>query len=176
MFYPAESAITAPNQYPELVGINPLDANGLRERIQADLDVFVADHRSLMSAVSPDTLPLLDSLEGLLSGGKRLRPMLTLAAALKLLETRAPRDYVILIFLGWFLCLATFLGAQDITATVWVLPTVWLLAAALLLAGPVRVRDLFVEGRPVVAAGQVVTIDLPSVIEAQNRLALRLAQ
>ncbi|HBV55574.1 MAG TPA: 8-oxoguanine deaminase [Rhodobacteraceae bacterium] len=48
--------------------------------------------------------------------------------------------------------------------------------AALLLAGPVRVRDLFVEGRPVVAAGQVVTIDLPSVIEAQNRLALRLAQ
>ena len=56
------------------MGINPLDANGLRERIQADLDVFVADHRSLMSAVSPDTLPLLDSLEGLLSGGKRLRP------------------------------------------------------------------------------------------------------
>jgi geranylgeranyl diphosphate synthase, type I len=56
------------------VGINPLDANGLRERIQGHLDVFVADHRALMASVSPDTLPLLDSLEGLLAGGKRLRP------------------------------------------------------------------------------------------------------
>jgi geranylgeranyl diphosphate synthase, type I len=56
------------------VGINPLDANDLRERIQANLDAFVADHRSLMAAVSPDTLPLLESLEGLLVGGKRLRP------------------------------------------------------------------------------------------------------
>ena len=56
------------------MGINPLDANDLRVRIQANLDAFVADHRSLMAAVSPDTLPLLDSLEGLLVGGKRLRP------------------------------------------------------------------------------------------------------
>jgi len=56
------------------VGINPLDANGLRARIQASLDEFVADHKSLMSAVSLDTLPLVESLEGLLAGGKRLRP------------------------------------------------------------------------------------------------------
>ena len=56
------------------MGINPLDANGLRARIQASLDVFVSDHKSLMLAVSPDTLPLVDSLEGLLVGGKRLRP------------------------------------------------------------------------------------------------------
>lgn len=47
--------------------------------------------------------------------------------------------------------------------------------AALLLAGPTRVRDLFVEGRQVVAAGQMVTIDLPRVIETQNRLARALA-
>ncbi len=47
--------------------------------------------------------------------------------------------------------------------------------AALLLAGPSRVRDLFVEGRQVVQGGQVTTIDLPMVIEAQNRLATRLA-
>ena len=33
--------------------------------------------------------------------------------------------------------------------------------AALLLAGPTRVRDLFVEGRQVVQGGQVVTMDLP---------------
>jgi geranylgeranyl diphosphate synthase type I len=56
------------------VGINPLDANGLRERIQTNLDDFVSEHRSLMVKVSPDTLPLIESLEGLLVGGKRLRP------------------------------------------------------------------------------------------------------
>jgi cytosine/adenosine deaminase-related metal-dependent hydrolase len=42
---------------------------------------------------------------------------------------------------------------------------------ALLLAGPMRVRDLFVEGRQVVADGQMLTVDLPRVIERQNRLA-----
>ncbi|MEQ8923122.1 MAG: 8-oxoguanine deaminase [Roseovarius sp.] len=43
--------------------------------------------------------------------------------------------------------------------------------AALLLAGPVKVRDLFVEGRSVVREGQVVTVDLPKVVERQNALA-----
>ena len=43
--------------------------------------------------------------------------------------------------------------------------------AALLLAGPTRVRDLFVEGRQVVRDAQMVTIDLPRVIERQNGLA-----
>lgn len=47
--------------------------------------------------------------------------------------------------------------------------------AALLLAGPARVRDLFVEGRAVVRAGRMVTIDLPVVLERQNRLARSLA-
>ena len=46
--------------------------------------------------------------------------------------------------------------------------------AALLLAGPVKVRDLFVEGRAVVREGQVVTVDLPKVVERQNALATRL--
>jgi cytosine/adenosine deaminase-related metal-dependent hydrolase len=45
---------------------------------------------------------------------------------------------------------------------------------AMLLAGPMRVRDLFVEGRRVVASGQVTTIDLPRVVERQNQLARRL--
>jgi geranylgeranyl diphosphate synthase type I len=56
------------------VGINPLDANDLRARIQVNLDLFVSEHRAMMLAVSPDTLPLIESLEGLLVGGKRLRP------------------------------------------------------------------------------------------------------
>jgi cytosine/adenosine deaminase-related metal-dependent hydrolase len=47
--------------------------------------------------------------------------------------------------------------------------------AALLLAGPTRVRDLIVEGKRVVAEGQMVTIDLPRVIEQQNAMARALA-
>jgi len=48
--------------------------------------------------------------------------------------------------------------------------------AALVLAGPVRVRDLLVEGRRVVREGQIATIDLPRVLEDQRRLARRLVQ
>ena len=47
--------------------------------------------------------------------------------------------------------------------------------AALLLAGPVRVRDLLVEGRRVVREGQIATIDIGRVLEDQRRLARRLA-
>lgn len=47
--------------------------------------------------------------------------------------------------------------------------------AALVLAGPVRVRDLLVEGRRVVREGQLATIDLPRVLEDQRRLARALA-
>ncbi|SHI94347.1 Cytosine/adenosine deaminase [Ruegeria lacuscaerulensis ITI-1157] len=43
--------------------------------------------------------------------------------------------------------------------------------AALLLAGPVRVKHLFVEGRQIVRDGQIATVDMPRVIERQNRLA-----
>lgn len=50
----------------------------------------------------------------------------------------------------------------------------WDPVASLLLCGPTRVRDLFVEGRAVVREGQMVTIDLPRAVEAQNRLAARL--
>jgi cytosine/adenosine deaminase-related metal-dependent hydrolase len=49
-------------------------------------------------------------------------------------------------------------------------------AAALLLAGPTKVRDLFVEGRQVVRDGQMATIDLPRMIERQNTLARGLMQ
>jgi cytosine/adenosine deaminase-related metal-dependent hydrolase len=43
--------------------------------------------------------------------------------------------------------------------------------ATLLLAGPTRVKHLFVEGRQIVRDEQVVTLDLPKVIERQNQLA-----
>ena len=51
----------------------------------------------------------------------------------------------------------------------------WDPVAALMLSGPTRVKDLFVEGRHVVRDGQVATIDLPTLIERQNRLARQLA-
>jgi cytosine/adenosine deaminase-related metal-dependent hydrolase len=51
----------------------------------------------------------------------------------------------------------------------------WDPVASLVLCGPTRVRDLFVEGRAVVSGGQMATIDLPRVIEVQNRIAARLA-
>ncbi len=47
--------------------------------------------------------------------------------------------------------------------------------AALLLAGPVRVKHLFVEGRQIVRDGHIVTLDMPRVIERQNELARALA-
>jgi transglutaminase-like putative cysteine protease len=64
-----------------------------------------------------------------LDGGTAL---LALMSALKLLETKNARDHTVLIFIGLFLCLASFLYAQDVVTAAWVLPTVWLLAAALL--------------------------------------------
>lgn len=51
----------------------------------------------------------------------------------------------------------------------------WDPVAALLLAGPPRVKHLFVEGRQVVRDGRLTTIDLPRVIEDQTRLARALA-
>jgi transglutaminase-like putative cysteine protease len=68
------------------------------------------------------------SLTGLDAG----TALLTLMAALKLLETRKPRDHMVLVFIGWFLCLATFLYGQGMIAAAWVLPAVWLLSASLL--------------------------------------------
>jgi cytosine/adenosine deaminase-related metal-dependent hydrolase len=47
--------------------------------------------------------------------------------------------------------------------------------AALLLAGPTKVRHLFVEGRQVVRDGHMATIDLPRVVARQNALARALA-
>lgn len=44
-------------------------------------------------------------------------------------------------------------------------------AAALLLAGPTRVRDLFVEGRRVVAEGQLATMEAGRIAEDATRLA-----
>ncbi|WP_149588244.1 8-oxoguanine deaminase [Tabrizicola flagellatus] len=51
----------------------------------------------------------------------------------------------------------------------------WDPVAALILCGPSRVRDLIVEGRQIVRDGQLITLDLPRLLEQQRRLAVRLA-
>ncbi len=48
--------------------------------------------------------------------------------------------------------------------------------AALLLAGPTRVKHLLVEGRVVVADGELTTVDLPGLVTHQNRLAAQLME
>ena len=54
--------------------IHPLDDHDMRNRVNNVIVDFIADHRSVMGAVSTDVLPLVDSLAGLMDGGKRLRP------------------------------------------------------------------------------------------------------
>lgn len=51
----------------------------------------------------------------------------------------------------------------------------WDPVAALVLCGPTQVRHLIVEGRQVVRDGQMVTLDLPRLLERQRTLAARLA-
>ena len=50
----------------------------------------------------------------------------------------------------------------------------WDPVASLILCGPTRVRDLIVEGREIVRAGQIKTFDFASAITRQNRLAQKL--
>lgn len=50
----------------------------------------------------------------------------------------------------------------------------WDAVAALVLCGPGRVRDLFVDGRRVVAGGQMVTVDVAAIVGRQTALAHKL--
>jgi cytosine/adenosine deaminase-related metal-dependent hydrolase len=51
----------------------------------------------------------------------------------------------------------------------------WDPVAALILCGPTRVRDLLVEGRPIVEGGRITTLDLVRLTDRQRALARRLA-
>ena len=95
-----------------------------------------------------------------LDGGTAL---LALMAALKLLETRSVRDLTVLVFIGWFLCLASFLYSQDVLTAAWVLGSVWLLAAALLrvsrrVPGGPAPRPFRATGRTLLKAAPVAAV------------------
>jgi transglutaminase-like putative cysteine protease len=88
--------------------------------------------------------------------------LLVLMAALKLLETHTPRDHVIVVFIAWFLCIATFFYDQSIVSIAWVIPGVWLGAAALL-----RVSRTGADGppqRPLRDTGAMLLRALPFVL------------
>ena len=53
---------------------SPLDAAGLRVRVQAVVDEMLAAQAAILGAVSDDLSPMVDALSGLMAGGKRLRP------------------------------------------------------------------------------------------------------
>ena len=52
----------------------PLDAEDLRRRVDATLADFLARQAQILTSVSPDCNELVESVIGLMSGGKRLRP------------------------------------------------------------------------------------------------------
>jgi transglutaminase-like putative cysteine protease len=66
-----------------------------------------------------------------LNGVEAGTAMLALMAALKLSETRTPRDHAVLVFIGYFLCLASLLYQQSMLRFVHALLVCWLLTIAL---------------------------------------------
>ncbi len=57
--------------------------------------------------------------------------LLAIMAGLKLTETRAPRDHAVLVFIGYFLCVATLLYEQSFLRLAYSVLVAWLLTAAL---------------------------------------------
>jgi geranylgeranyl diphosphate synthase type I len=53
---------------------SPLDYEDLRARVQKALDDVLAHQAGILDDVSPDLAPLMDAVNDLLRGGKRLRP------------------------------------------------------------------------------------------------------
>ncbi len=57
--------------------------------------------------------------------------LLAIMAALKLTETRAPRDHAVIVFIGYFLCASALLYEQSFVRLAYALLVAWLLTAAL---------------------------------------------
>ena len=56
------------------VNSSPLEAEGLRDRVQKSLNDFVAGQTPRLDAISEDLGPMVDAIAALVAGGKRLRP------------------------------------------------------------------------------------------------------
>jgi transglutaminase-like putative cysteine protease len=85
--------------------------------------------------------------------------LLSVMACLKLLETRAPRDHAVLVFVGYLLCLATLLYGETPSRLAFVLLAVWLLTAAL--ARVHRPVGADAPVRPFALAARMLALGLP---------------
>jgi len=54
--------------------VNPLDAEDLRVRVHKVLEDFLSRQTEALEAVSPDCAPMVEAVDDLMHGGKRLRP------------------------------------------------------------------------------------------------------
>ena len=85
--------------------------------------------------------------------------LLSVMASLKVLETRAPRDHAVLVFVGYLLCLSTLLYEQSLARLGYVLVAAWLLTAALArVHRPVEANS---EVRPFRVAARMLALGLP---------------
>lgn len=85
--------------------------------------------------------------------------LLTVMAAVKLAETRTPRDHAVLVFIGYFLCLAALLHEQSFGRLAYVLAASWALTAAL--ARVHRPVEANTAVRPFRLAARVLALGLP---------------
>jgi geranylgeranyl diphosphate synthase, type I len=53
---------------------SPLDAADLRARVQPLIDTALTEQGAILTSVGDDLTPMIESLQCLLAGGKRLRP------------------------------------------------------------------------------------------------------
>jgi transglutaminase-like putative cysteine protease len=108
---------------------------------------------------------LLAATSGVLAGYRTLNgldagtALLAIMAGLKLTETRAPRDHAVLVFIGYFLCLATLLYQQSFVRLAYVLAAAWLLTAAL--ARVHRPIEANTPVRPLRLAARVLALGAP---------------
>ena len=59
---------------PRATGVEPVDVEDLRHRVQKTLDDLLGQQTQVVESVSEDLSPLMDAIGDLLRGGKRLRP------------------------------------------------------------------------------------------------------
>jgi len=88
--------------------------------------------------------------------------LLVLMAGLKMVETQTRRDHVIVMFIGWFLCLAALLHDQSPLTAAWVMVAFWLLAATLLIVARTGAGGL--ARSPFGITGRMLLLALPLMI------------
>lgn len=99
---------------------------------------------------------------GALTGLDAGSALLVLMAGLKVVETRSRRDHVMVVFIGWFMCLAALLHDQSPLTAAWVSMAFWLLAATLLRVA--RTGDGGLTRSPFWITGRMLLLALPLMI------------